>query len=125
MNRIEELRKERGWSMYDLARRVGTSAPQISKLEKEQRRLTKQWIDRIARAFGVHPGELIAPLSDDAKTLNDREKAVVELSRRMPPDQLDLWFQVGRSFVEPADDSKGNRGSEPGRKAGELRRRRA
>lgn len=59
-NRIRELREGRGLSMDKLARLANTSAPQINKLEKGERRLTQDWMVRIGRALGVSPAELIA-----------------------------------------------------------------
>lgn len=60
-NRIKELREKKGWSMQRLADEVeGTSKQQISKLEKSQRGLTLEWMERLARAFSVRPADLIS-----------------------------------------------------------------
>jgi transcriptional regulator with XRE-family HTH domain len=83
-NRIRELREERGWSMDDLAGRVHapTTAPQISKLEKGQVKLTMNWIERIAAAFDVHPLEIIEP------QLQPQEQQLVDLYRGLAePEQ--------------------------------------
>lgn len=59
-NRIGELRQARGWSRRRLAERVrGTSGEQMRKLEAGERRLTADWMARLARAFGVPAGALI------------------------------------------------------------------
>lgn len=63
MNRIRELRKARGLSGYDLAKLVGTTAQQISRLERggrDGRRLTVEWMTKIARALNVTPSDLIS-----------------------------------------------------------------
>lgn len=59
---LERLRKERGWSRPDLGSRLTppTSGQQIEKLEKGQRRLTVEWIEKLAKALKVDPAELIA-----------------------------------------------------------------
>jgi len=49
--------------MEALARLVDTSASQINKLEKGQRRLTDDWLRRLALALQCDPGELIDDLS--------------------------------------------------------------
>jgi transcriptional regulator with XRE-family HTH domain len=56
-NRIKELREQRGWTLDELAQRIvpPTTASQISKLERAERRLDTGWIERIAAAFGVDP----------------------------------------------------------------------
>ena len=60
MNRIKELREARGLSAADLAEMVGTSQPQITRLERGVRRLTVEWMTRIARALDCRPMDLIA-----------------------------------------------------------------
>jgi transcriptional regulator with XRE-family HTH domain len=59
---IRRLREEKGWSRPQLGARLTppTSGQQIEKLEKGERRLTIDWIERVARALGVDPAELIA-----------------------------------------------------------------
>jgi phage repressor protein C with HTH and peptisase S24 domain len=60
-NRIRELRHKAGLSMQALADRAGTSAPQINKLEKGERKLTVDWMVRLGRALEVDPRELLPP----------------------------------------------------------------
>ena len=57
-NRIRELRKARGWTLRTLGDRVGLSVQQISNLERGNRRLNDQWMQRIAEAFSVRPQDL-------------------------------------------------------------------
>jgi transcriptional regulator with XRE-family HTH domain len=45
--------------MQALADRVGTSAPQINKLEKGERRMTVDWMTRLAPALGIEPKDLL------------------------------------------------------------------
>lgn len=60
MNRIRELREARGWSQAQLALAADTSQPQIDRLEKGERRLTEQWMRRLARVLEVEPAALLA-----------------------------------------------------------------
>ena len=60
-NRIQEFRTARGWSLQKLADAVGTSKSQIDKLEKGLRRLTVDWMVRLARPLGCDPRELMMP----------------------------------------------------------------
>ena len=71
-NRIAELRKRARLSVSELARRAGTSGPQITRLENGKRKLTHQWMEKIARALGVSTTELISnstmePLVDEVE----------------------------------------------------------
>jgi transcriptional regulator with XRE-family HTH domain len=51
--RVRQLRLARGWSLQQLADRIGASKPQIDKLERGTRRLTQDWGTRLAAAFDV------------------------------------------------------------------------
>lgn len=64
-NKIRALREAAGLSQQALADKVvpQTTQPQIDRLEKGERRLSLQWMERLALALGVRPSQLI----DDAK----------------------------------------------------------
>ena len=59
---IRRLREERGLSRPQLGLRLNppTSGQQIEKLEKGERRLTVEWVERLARAMDIDPAELLA-----------------------------------------------------------------
>jgi len=63
-NRIKEWRLERGLSMQALAERVGTSRQQIHKLERGERRLTEDWMRRIAVILDCAPADLLSARAD-------------------------------------------------------------
>src|SRR6185369_8501136 len=64
-NRIRELREKAGLSLQKLAEMIikldgePTSAQQIDRLEKGQRRLTQDWMNSISEALGCMPFELL------------------------------------------------------------------
>ena len=45
----------------ELGKAVGLSSAQISRLEKGERALAVPWMERLARALGCQPAELLAP----------------------------------------------------------------
>lgn len=59
-NRIKELRRARGLTQDGLGRLIGTGRSQIVKLERGERRLTVEWMRRLARALECHPADLLA-----------------------------------------------------------------
>ena len=65
--RVRSLRHSRGWSMDTLARLAGLSRKTIGKLEAGLNRPIYRTLNRLARAFEVPPGELLAggPLCPD------------------------------------------------------------
>jgi repressor LexA len=67
-NNIRRLRKERGWTMQELADRVEGQPhfTTIAKLERNLRGLSADWIDKLSKALGVAPEDLIAP-ADQAR----------------------------------------------------------
>ncbi|WP_103728909.1 LexA family transcriptional regulator [Novosphingobium sp. HII-3] len=67
-NRVRALRAERGWSLAELAERAGTTASQIMKLEKSQRRLDLNWIERLACAFEISSTELMSGQEENLPT---------------------------------------------------------
>lgn len=56
---IRELREGLGLSQAELAEKVGTSQPQIDRLEKGQRKLSKDWAIRLAPHLKVKAQELL------------------------------------------------------------------
>lgn len=58
-NRIAQIRQLKGMSLTEVAAAASTTKAQIQKLEKGGRRLTLDWMERIARALGVSVVDLI------------------------------------------------------------------
>jgi transcriptional regulator with XRE-family HTH domain len=58
-NRIREWRHVQGWSLQRLAEASGTTKSQIDKLEKGERRLTVDWMVRLAKPLGRDPRDLL------------------------------------------------------------------
>ena len=61
-NRIKELREARGLTLEQVAEAADTSFQQIHRMENGYRRLTDEWMRRIAPILGVHPAELLLEL---------------------------------------------------------------
>src|SRR5262245_22815281 len=106
-NRIRELRQRASLSMQALADRAGTSAPQINKLEKGERRLTLDWMVRIGRALGVDPTELLPPgLSRGPTQPTESGSGSFQASpTRLGPADLPVLGQLagGGGIAIPAD----------------------
>jgi SOS-response transcriptional repressor LexA len=56
---IRKLRKERGWTIDQLARKIGKSKTYISLIENSIRRLNTSLIEDFARAFDVQPTHIL------------------------------------------------------------------
>ena len=57
--RVRELRKERGWTLQQLADRIGTTAQTVQRLETKNMTVSTDWLERFGRAFSVDPIELL------------------------------------------------------------------
>lgn len=58
-SRLKTLRLERGWTHEQAGNAMGISRGQYIKLERGERRLTSDYIDQAARAFGVPPSAIL------------------------------------------------------------------
>jgi len=116
-NRIRELRKERGLTLKRLADLVGTSNQQISHLEKGRRRLTVEWMERIATALECHPSELLV---GGASVRNDRERAMIELFRGLSEEQQEAFLTATAALAKPVGNA--NKDATSGEQTGQARR---
>lgn len=98
-NRIAELREARNWSLADLAREAKTTPAQIQKLERGDRRLTIDWMRRLAGALGVKPSVLL--LDDDLEIprLQAMEAALMAELRAAPEIDPQLLLNAARAVA--------------------------
>ena len=63
-NRLEEIRTTLGLTYELFGKTVGTSAQQMERLCKGERKITREWIDRISKALNIPGYEIIFDPSD-------------------------------------------------------------
>lgn len=56
---VRNLRKQKGWSQEELARRADLHRTYIGSIERHERNVSLVNVENIARALGVQPRELI------------------------------------------------------------------
>src|SRR5215469_11291871 len=54
-NELRELRRKRGWTQMEAAKRLGVSQPYLALLEAEKRRLDERLTRRAVRVYGASP----------------------------------------------------------------------
>ncbi len=97
---IRRIRKERGLTAKEFAARIGTSPPQVTRLEKGQRRLTVIWLNRIAKGLDVAINDLLGE-----PALLD----VVSVAYVAGQDKGDEVSKADRTFLKlPEDDRFSN-----------------
>ncbi len=68
---LQHARIQKNLSLQELALRVGTNKSQIDKLEKGERRLTVEWLVKLADALELSPAMLLEfPLAEDAAPMH-------------------------------------------------------
>lgn len=99
-NRIRVLRKQRGFSQFELAERLDATTQQVSHLERGKRRLTLQWMQRVAAALECDPADLL-PSRDRPTVGNPREEALLNLFRALPSAEQDAFLKIGDAMAQP------------------------
>ncbi len=84
-NRLQALREARGLTLRELAERVGASRQHMSSLERGARRLTTDWLLRLADGLECHPCEILA--LDEPEGVTRRERLLLAYLRRLDEGQ--------------------------------------
>ena len=72
-NRISFYRKLRGMSQTELAEKIGTTLNMMGKLERGDRTLDTDWLEKLGEALSIEPHLLIAPTKKDGDGDDDDE----------------------------------------------------
>jgi phage repressor protein C with HTH and peptisase S24 domain len=74
-NFLKAWREHRGLTQERLADAVGTGKVQISRLERAERRLTLDWMLKLAKALDIEPGDLTRAPPEDAGSHTQSDKS--------------------------------------------------
>jgi transcriptional regulator with XRE-family HTH domain len=100
-NRIYELREMANLTQEALATKIGTTYPTIQRLETGKIKLTEDKIRLLAGVFGVHPGEIFAPLPRYSDP--DEERAARIIKRLSSEDRI-AWLTIGETLARRANE---------------------
>ncbi len=93
-NRIKEFREREGWTQYQLADMLHTTAVQIGRLEGNKRRLSDFWMLKLASVFQCKPEDLISePQPPEERELIEKFRSLKETEKRMFIHMLDSITQ--------------------------------
>lgn len=96
--RIDILRKERGWSRMDLAREVGISYTAIKNWYNEKNHMPSlRVIDEICYTFNISKAQLFADM--DLDNLREDQIALLELYERMSDKQKRNVIEIIKNIV--------------------------
>jgi transcriptional regulator with XRE-family HTH domain len=106
-NKISEIRLDRGLSQEKLAQLTHTTNQQIGRLEMGTRRLTYEWMVRLAEALECHWSELA---TDDSSAPNKTEQGLLKTFRNLDQSHqetlLDMAGQLADSPSKPYKHKK-------------------
>jgi transcriptional regulator with XRE-family HTH domain len=105
-NRLKELRKAKGLTLEALAQRVGSSNQHVSHLENGKRRLSVDWMERLATALECHPLEL---LHDGVLARTKQEQGLLEVFRGLSAEQQEALLVALTALARPERRSEGER----------------
>lgn len=100
-NKLKSLRDERGWTHEKAAEEMGVSRSQFIKLERGERRMTIDYINRAAKAFGLRPADIVDDMNDNTVPLVGYIGAGSEILpefEQIPPEGLE---QISVPFPLP------------------------
>jgi transcriptional regulator with XRE-family HTH domain len=111
---IKQLRERREWTQDDLARRAGTTAANVSRIESGKHNPGAELLGSIAYVLGVRIYELVAMAEgfqppELAACFDADEEALIRQFRRMEPEEKELFKAVAATFVKVRLPASGNR----------------
>jgi transcriptional regulator with XRE-family HTH domain len=109
-NRIAALRHERALTLGALAERVGTTKAQIQKLERGHRRLSLDWMERIARGLNVRMSDLL-PADQVACQHSPFENALLGVLAQLSEDDRIILVRIAQELLSTSR-KKGQRKSQ-------------
>lgn len=114
MNRIAELRKERGWSQSKVAEYIGVAQNTLSQYETGQRNLSTKIVMELVDLFGVSPAYLLGE-SDSRAVSRDKPKDLqlaTKIIAESDVSRVNLYILKGWRLIHVGEkmELRGDRG---------------
>ncbi len=93
LNRINQLRRDRGWSIYRLADEAGLTQSTLSNMFARGTQPSISTLSALCDAFGITLSEFF----DDGKT-KSMDNTLLSLYHRLDPDKQSLVMQMLQSL---------------------------
>jgi transcriptional regulator with XRE-family HTH domain len=106
--KIKYLRQQRNWSQEELARRIGISAPSVSKIEAGVTDITLSGIKQIAEAFELSIAELLSMPDGGPFKKSATPSALAECEARLAMRDAEI-IALRRRIIELYEELKCNR----------------
>ncbi len=93
LERITELRVERGWSEYQLAVRSELTQSTISSWYRKNMLPTVPSIQKICDAFGITLSQFFLEENDNVTTITPQQKRLLAYSAKFDSNQIDALLE--------------------------------
>lgn len=80
LENLREFRKRAGLTQVELAEKVGISRTQVTKWEIGETDIKASWINKLAKALGTTPAELLSIKTAQTSAASDKTAAAVSLA---------------------------------------------
>ncbi|WP_370931071.1 helix-turn-helix domain-containing protein [Bartonella sp. DGB1] len=94
-NIIKDLRARKKLTQKDLAEKVGASQSQINYLEKGERKITKEWADKLAPALDTTPATL---LSSAFGIIKEEESRLLALFKDLKDEEKSMFLNFLENY---------------------------
>lgn len=111
LKRVKETRESKGIKQEDLAISLGISLFSYSKLERGKTQLTINYIERIAKALGVSPYELVSAGDKDIQSLT-KENEVLKKELKDLQEVFYLFKELVKGWLERKGGKDSQRSAE-------------
>lgn len=105
MNRIRDLRAERGWTQLQLGKRIGAAKSTVSGYESEDRQLTPALIHQLCDLFGCTADYLLGRSSSPMPVITDADARLLTAYRAASLRDRALVDQILAAYASE-DQSK-------------------
>lgn len=108
-NFIKQLREQRNLTLQQLADACNTTHQQISNLENNKRKLTWEWMQRVADALECHPLDLV---EGPAEPKDQSERELIKAYRGLADGEKQIFSHMldglakGKNKQEDNDDER-------------------
>lgn len=91
--KIETLRWQRGWSMYELAQEMGVTQSTLTSIMRRGNPPKIDTLERICEAFGISLAQFFID-DEEIEVLNKKEKELIALFRKLPEEKQKALIEL-------------------------------
>lgn len=106
MNRMRELRQEKGWTQAQLGKRISASKSTISEYESEKHQLDPPTICALCDLFGCTADYLLGRSLSPAPVMSSQDALVLKAYHALPPELRRAVDGILEPYREPVREKK-------------------